>query len=85
MRSMAVVDYGSGLRPQERSRPELKPGEALVEVIACGVCQSDVKVVRGNMPFSATLLLPPAVRDMFMVRVTSLMVAPAGMLPAMSN
>lgn len=55
---MAVSDYRSGLQPLELPRPELEPGEALVEVTACGVCQSDVKVVRGNMPFSDALPLP---------------------------
>ena len=55
---MALVDYESGLQLRELPRPKLDPGEALVEVTACGVCQSDVKVVRGNMPFSDALALP---------------------------
>lgn len=58
MRAMAVVAYGDPLVEIDVPEPELKPGHALVDVLACGVCFSDVKTSRGEMPFSADLALP---------------------------
>lgn len=58
MRAMAVTEYGRPLEPVELPDPNLRPGEALVEILACGVCFSDVKTARGEMPFSVDLALP---------------------------
>lgn len=58
MRAMAVTDYGKPLEPVEVAEPELRPGHALLEVLTCGVCFSDVKTSRGHMPFSDQLSLP---------------------------
>src|SRR5918996_6566769 len=58
MRAMAVTGYGEPLEAIEVPEPELRPGQALLEVLACGVCFSDVKTSRGRMPFSAGLELP---------------------------
>jgi propanol-preferring alcohol dehydrogenase len=58
MRAMAIVDYGKPLELIEMPEPELRPGHALLEVISCGVCFSDVKTSRGRMPFSDDLRLP---------------------------
>ncbi len=55
---MAVVDYARPLTEIDLPEPELLPGHALVEVETCGVCFSDVKTSRGEMPFSAGLALP---------------------------
>ncbi len=55
---MSVVEYGRPLQMLEVERPSPGPGEALVEVLACGLCFSDVKTIRGRMPYSATLPLP---------------------------
>jgi 2-desacetyl-2-hydroxyethyl bacteriochlorophyllide A dehydrogenase len=55
---MAVMEYGRPLVPIEVPEPELRPGHALLDVIACGVCYSDVKTCRGEMPYSAGLRLP---------------------------
>jgi len=60
MKSMVVTAYGAPL--QARDIPEaddaLTPGHALLRVLTCGVCFSDVKIARGKMPFSDTLSLP---------------------------
>lgn len=58
MRAMAVEDYGRPLELVDLPAPEARPGYALLEVVACGVCYSDVKISRGKMPFSDRLPLP---------------------------
>jgi acryloyl-coenzyme A reductase len=58
MRAMAVTRYDGPLEPLDMPEPELPPGAALLEVITCGVCFSDVKTSRGRMPFSERLALP---------------------------
>jgi len=55
---MAVSDYTMPLEAIDAPEPELRDGYALVEVLACGVCYSDVKTSRGQMPYSDTLTLP---------------------------
>lgn len=58
MHAMAVVDYAQPLKLIEISPPPLPAGYVRVRVLACGVCFSDVKIARGLMPFSPTLVLP---------------------------
>ncbi len=55
---MAVTAYGSPMQMLELPRPQPPPGHALIEVLACGLCFSDVKTVRGHMPYSPGLALP---------------------------
>ena len=55
---MVVREYGSPLERIELPAPELRPGHALLEVLTCGVCFSDVKTARGKMPYSGELALP---------------------------
>ena len=55
---MAVVGYGQPLVPIDVEEPVLREGEALLDIVTCGVCFSDVKTSRGHMPFSDTLPLP---------------------------
>ena len=58
MRGMVVREYGAPLERTELPFPALPPGHALLEVLTCGVCFSDVKTSRGKMPYSAELALP---------------------------
>lgn len=58
MRAMAVPAYGEPLIPIDVPEPEVPDGCALLQVLTCGVCFSDVKTSRGEMPFSADLSLP---------------------------
>jgi len=55
---MAVIAYGEPLVPIDLPEPEVPAGYALLEVLTCGVCFSDVKTSRGQMPFSEGLPLP---------------------------
>jgi 2-desacetyl-2-hydroxyethyl bacteriochlorophyllide A dehydrogenase len=58
MRAMVVTAYDAPLVPRDLAAPELTRGHALLEVLTCGVCFSDVKIARGRMPFSPDLALP---------------------------
>jgi alcohol dehydrogenase len=58
MRAMAVAAYGEPLVPIEVPEPDLPNGYALLDVLTCGICFSDVKTWRGEMPFSEDLSLP---------------------------
>ena len=58
MKAMVVTGYESPLQAAEMPQPALAPGHALLEVLTCGVCFSDVKIARGRMPFSGALSLP---------------------------
>jgi 2-desacetyl-2-hydroxyethyl bacteriochlorophyllide A dehydrogenase len=55
---MAVTSYSRPLEELDLPEPALTPGHALLEVLACGVCFSDVKTSRGHMPYSDELSLP---------------------------
>jgi L-iditol 2-dehydrogenase len=44
----ALVYHGAGdLRVEERPDPEPGPGEALLEVAACGICGTDLRIAKG--------------------------------------
>lgn len=58
MRAMAVAKYGYPLVAIDAEEPQLTYGSALLEVLTCGVCFSDVKTARGKMPYSGDLPLP---------------------------
>jgi D-arabinose 1-dehydrogenase-like Zn-dependent alcohol dehydrogenase len=57
MRAMAITEYGKPLEMREAECPSPRRGYALVEVLACGLCFSDVKTIRGHMPYSDRLRL----------------------------
>jgi alcohol dehydrogenase len=58
VRAMAVTGYGKPLELAEIPEPDVLPGQALLQILTCGVCFSDVKTSRGAMPFSPELPLP---------------------------
>jgi 2-desacetyl-2-hydroxyethyl bacteriochlorophyllide A dehydrogenase len=58
MKGVVVTAYDAPLALVELQPEPLLPGHARIEVLACGVCFSDVKIARGRMPFSARLALP---------------------------
>jgi alcohol dehydrogenase len=55
---MAVEEYGRPLVERAFEPEPLRPGTARIQILTCGVCFSDVKTSRGQMPFSAGLELP---------------------------
>jgi propanol-preferring alcohol dehydrogenase len=58
MIAMAVREYGQPLERLDLPEPEMPPGYALLDVLTCGVCFTDVKTSRGRQPYSDRLELP---------------------------
>jgi acryloyl-coenzyme A reductase len=79
MRAMAVTAYGEPLSEIDFAEPQLRAGFALLEVLTCGVCFSDVKTSRGKMPYSDSLPLPHIPGHEICGRVIE--TDPAGALP----
>ncbi len=79
MRAMAVTTYGEPLTEIDAEEPRLRSGFALLEVLTCGVCFSDVKTARGKMPYSDSLRLPHIPGHEICGRVIE--TDPAGALP----
>src|SRR5690606_26966309 len=50
MTAMVCDGPGMGLREEHREISVPGPGELLVEVLACGVCRTDLHVVDGEIP-----------------------------------
>jgi alcohol dehydrogenase len=55
---MVVESFGAPLRLVDVDEPQLVAGHALIEVLACGVCFSDIKTSDGAMSWSDGLALP---------------------------
>jgi D-arabinose 1-dehydrogenase-like Zn-dependent alcohol dehydrogenase len=80
---MAYAAYEAPLEQIELPEPELVPGTALLEVLTCGICFSDVKTWLGQMPFSADLPLPHVPGHEVVARVVA--ADPPGALRAGTN
>lgn len=80
---MAFSSFGGALEPIEIPEPELVPGTALLEVLSCGICYSDVKTWQGMMAFSAELPLPHVPGHEISARVVE--TDPSGALPSGTN
>ncbi len=50
MRAMVVREFGRPLVAEDRPPPAPGAGQILVQVAACGVCATDLKVVHGRLP-----------------------------------
>jgi succinate semialdehyde reductase (NADPH) len=57
MRAVVLDSVGSELRLEELPRPTPGPGEVLVEVAACGVCHTDLHVIKGEVAFPTPCVL----------------------------
>ncbi len=49
---------GAVFRPVEREAPRPAPGEALVRVLACGMCRTDLHAVEGDLDLPRLPLVP---------------------------
>jgi propanol-preferring alcohol dehydrogenase len=58
MKAVRLVEIGQPLELREIPRPEVGPGDVLVEVKAAGICHSDVHYRKGTSPVGALPLTP---------------------------
>ncbi|MBN1529554.1 MAG: zinc-dependent alcohol dehydrogenase family protein [Thermoleophilaceae bacterium] len=58
MRAMVLASAPGGLEPRELPDPEPGPGELLLEVLACGVCRTDLHIVDAELPDPKLPLVP---------------------------
>ncbi|MDA8231342.1 MAG: zinc-dependent alcohol dehydrogenase family protein [Magnetospirillum sp.] len=58
MRAMVLDAPGRPLRLADLPSPTPGPGQVLLEVLACGVCRTDLHVVDGELPNPALPLIP---------------------------
>ncbi len=57
MRAAVASSVGGGLVIEDLAEPQPRDGEVLLEVAACGVCHSDLHVMRGEIPFPLPAVL----------------------------
>jgi S-(hydroxymethyl)glutathione dehydrogenase/alcohol dehydrogenase len=57
MLAAVLAEAGSGLRLEEIPIPEPRRGEVLVRVSACGVCHTDLHVMKGEVAFPTPAVL----------------------------
>jgi succinate semialdehyde reductase (NADPH) len=57
MRAAVLTEVGAPLRLEEIPRPTPKAGEVLVQVTACGVCHTDLHVIKGEVKFPMPCVL----------------------------
>ena len=50
MKTMVLSQYNTPLEVHDREIPQVEPGEILLKVKACGICQTDLKIIRGAIP-----------------------------------
>ena len=50
MKVMVLNEYNTPLDAVEKDIPEVGADEVLVKVKACGICQTDLKIIRGAIP-----------------------------------
>ncbi|MBF8191988.1 alcohol dehydrogenase catalytic domain-containing protein [Nonomuraea sp. K274] len=58
MRAALATGVNIPLSLVEREIPEPGPGEVLVKITACGVCFTDLSLVRGHFPFARFPVVP---------------------------
>src|SRR3974390_2090536 len=58
MRAMVLEAPRTPLVMRERDQPAPAPDEILVEIVACGVCRTDLHVVDGELPDPKLPIVP---------------------------
>jgi propanol-preferring alcohol dehydrogenase len=58
MRAMVLSRPGEELKLVERPDPQPGPGQAVLKVLACGVCRTDLHVVDGELPDPKLPIVP---------------------------
>lgn len=57
MRAAVLTAPGEPLRMEDLAEPRPGPGEVLIEVAACGVCHTDLHVMKGEVAFPTPAVL----------------------------
>jgi succinate semialdehyde reductase (NADPH) len=57
MRAAVLDEPGTGLRVETICKPQPRAGEVLVRVRACGVCHTDLHVIKGEVAFPTPCVL----------------------------
>src|SRR5918993_2153633 len=57
MRAAVLDAAGAALHVEEVPRPEARSGEVLVKVTACGVCHTDLHVIKAEVAFPMPCVL----------------------------
>jgi len=57
MKAAVFQGVGTAMRVEELPRPEPRAGEVLVRVRACGVCHTDLHVIKGEVKFPTPCVL----------------------------
>lgn len=57
MRATVLSEIGGPLVIEEIPRPDPQSGEVLVRVVACGVCHTDLHVIKGEVTFPLPAVL----------------------------
>ena len=50
MKTMVLSQYNQPLEVNDREIPRVESGEVLLKVKACGICQTDLKIIKGAIP-----------------------------------
>jgi len=58
MRAMQLNQPGTPLQLTELPVPEPAPHQVLVQILACGVCRTDLHIVDGELPFPDHAVIP---------------------------
>ncbi|GGW94128.1 alcohol dehydrogenase [Streptomyces malachitofuscus] len=58
MRAAVATGAGAPISLQDLEVPEPGPGEVLVDVTACGICFTDLNLLRGHYPFARFPVVP---------------------------
>jgi propanol-preferring alcohol dehydrogenase len=58
MRAAIATAVNAPLTVTDRDVPQPGPGEVLVKITACGVCYSDLNLLRGHYPFARFPVIP---------------------------
>ncbi len=58
MYAMVLDRPGEPLSLKEADRPQAKPNQILVKVLACGVCRTDLHIVDGDLTDAAYPIIP---------------------------
>src|SRR5437899_4488380 len=57
MRAIVLPEPGGPLRVEDIPRPSPRAGEVLIQVAACGVCHTDLHVMKGEVRFPTPAVL----------------------------